>query len=112
MKNRKPPRIAQIIKVAPFHIVCLFTNGEMRYIDFKHLLDEWKTNEITMKLLDFEEFKQVSISESQTLQWTNVNVYLPFLPVHLQHQPYDLDPDVLYRQSTLINKKNKYNSNG
>jgi len=107
MKHIKPPRIAQIITIAPFCIVCLFTNGETRHIDFKHLLDEWKTNETTLKLLDFEEFKQVSISESKTLQWANINVYLPFLPTNLQHQPYDLDPDVLYQQSTLINKKRK-----
>ncbi len=102
MKNTKPPRIAKIVEIQPYQITCLFTNRETRKIDFAHLLQEWKANENTAKLLDFEQFKQVSISDSQTLQWANVLMHLPFLPTELQYQPYDLDPDVLYQQSVLI----------
>jgi DNA-binding XRE family transcriptional regulator len=101
----KPPRIAKIESITPFQIICLFTNGETRKIDFTYLLEEWKANEATAKLSDFEQFKQVSISDSQTLQWANVLMYLPFLPKELQLQPYDLDPDVLYQQSTPIAKR-------
>jgi DNA-binding XRE family transcriptional regulator len=96
------PRIAKIEDIIPFQITCLFTNGETRRIDFASLLEEWKANESTAKLLDFEQFKQVSISDSQTLQWENVLMSLPFLPEGLQSQPYDLDPDVLYQQSILV----------
>ncbi len=108
MKNIKPPRIAGIVSIEPYKITCLFTNGQTRQIDFAPLCEEWKTDKSIAKLLDFEQFRQVSISDTQTLHWENVQVYLPFLLIELQYQPYDLDPDVLYQQSVSVAvQKNK-----
>lgn len=99
MTTRKPPRIVEIISIEPYQITCLFTDGQIRLVNLQPLSDTWKQDTRTASLLDFDVFKQVSVSEHGTLHWTNVLVHLPFLPPELQYQPYDLDPDVLYEQS-------------
>lgn len=102
MTTRKPPRILEIISTEPYQVTCLFTDGQIRLVNLKPLLDSWKQDTRTAPLLNFDVFKQVSVSEHGTLHWTNVLVHLPFLPPDLQYQPYDLDPDVLYEGSLYL----------
>ena len=104
------PRITGIIKVEPFKVTVRWTTGEIRVLDFADLLVIWHSEtypaSTISKLLEYETFRYVSISESRTLYWPTV------LLAHLaydesgkaitKNSPLTLDPDVLYQASRPI----------
>ena len=97
------PRLTKIKKIEPFKVWTLWNNAEIREIDFDPLFQIWRQqkDENLLKLSDFEVFKQVSISESRTLEWKNLPITFTFKG-KTSVQPLELDPDVLYQNSTLI----------
>lgn len=94
------PSITKILKVEAFKILVMWDNGELRVIDFAKNFDSWKKeNNITLlPLMDKDVFKQVSISESGTLQWHNVFTKITWKGQE-RNEPLELDPVVLYEQS-------------
>lgn len=103
-KHKQPlPRITGIQAVEPFQITTLWTTGEVRQINFEPLFAQWKQDNDTRlyPLFDFDTFRQVSVSPTHTLAWPDVPVYLT-LGNRTTEGPLDLDPDELYRQSTLV----------
>lgn len=103
----KIPRITEIIKVEPFKITVRWTTAEIRVIDFEPLFAEWnlKPGDLDGKLLDYESFRQVSLGESFTLEWTNMLVRHPYFNQtkwEERESPFDLDPIILYQASRPI----------
>lgn len=99
------PRLSKIQKIEPFKVWMLWNNAEIREIDFEPLFQIWaeQKDENLLRLCNFEAFKQVSISESKTMEWKNLPVTFTFKG-KTSVQPLELDPDVLYQNSTLIRK--------
>lgn len=99
------PKIVRIIQVEPFKITTLWNTSEIRVLDFAPLFEAWEAEgDAKMAVLrDWEIFKQVAISEDRTLFWPNVPVSFTFKNTTCW-APLELDPLVLYDQSTLVKK--------
>ena len=98
-------RISKILKVEPFTITALWNNGEIRMNDFSKTFEQWKTSENThlLGLTIWEVFKNVSVTSEppRTLEWVNYPITITFNG-KIQTTPTDLDPDVLYQESTFV----------
>jgi DNA-binding XRE family transcriptional regulator len=98
-------RISKILSVEPFKITVIWNNGEIRINDFMKLFEQWKVSKNThlLGLSDWEVFKNVSVSHepSRTLEWVNYPITFTFKG-KTQTAPTDLDPDVLYQESTFV----------
>jgi hypothetical protein len=96
------PRISKILNVEPFKITALWNNGEIRINDFTKSFERWKESENAhlLGLTPWEVFKGVTVGESRTLEWINYPTKFTFNG-KTQTAPTDLDPDVLYQESTF-----------
>src|SRR5579872_3670036 len=108
-KTIKAPRILKITSVKGLTITCIFNNGETRELDFKELFKKWK---ITKKdpeyvLLDEVEFAKVAL-RNQTLSWKNVSTELPDLDGKMIAHPFEIGPDVLYKESKPAANQNHH----
>ena len=101
----KLPRIAKILSVEPFTITTVWTTGEVRTNDFSKSFERWKKNgnNHLLGLTPWEVFKGVSVGDSRTLEWKNYPTTFTF-GGKTQTAPTDLDPDVLYQESTFVRK--------
>ena len=99
------PRIAKILAIEPFKITALWTTSEIRDIDFMPLFSQWKQENDSrlFPLFDFDVFRQAAVSPAHTLHWPNLAIQVKLAKRTIEG-PLDLDPDELYRQSTLIQK--------
>ena len=97
------PRITKILKVNSFKILTIWNNAEVREINFEPLFQIWEQNNNTnlLQLHDYAQFQQVKVSDQHTLAWDNLPVTFQFKGQSFT-QPLELDPDVLYENSTLI----------
>ena len=77
----------------------------MRLIDFEIFFNEWQKekNEKLLRLKNFEDFNQVQISDEHTLVWHNLPVSYIFKN-QITTSGMDLDPDVIYKNSSLVRK--------
>ena len=102
---KRLPRIVNIVSVKKFVVRLLWNNGEVRDIDFKPMLEEWRKNKEAMyePLADPKVFKTVALSPERTLCWPSVSIKIKFKGITKEH-PLDLDPDVLYEKSKLIER--------
>jgi DNA-binding XRE family transcriptional regulator len=100
-------RISKIIAVEPFKITALWNNGEIRITDFETFFKKWKDSNNThlLALTVYETFKLVSVSAEppRTMQWANLPMMFTWKG-KIQTAPTDLDPDVLYQESTFVRK--------
>ena len=106
MKNFiKIPRILSIKTVEGFKITCIFNNGETRIIDFTELFRKWdvKKTDPEFILTDVNEFKNVWLRNS-TLSWKNVKIILTDFEGNNIIQPFELSPDLLFKNSIPILK--------
>jgi hypothetical protein len=100
------PRIKKIISVAPYTLVCEWTNGEIRAIQMEEKLKEWagEPNSIYKRLLDKAIFIKVKLdTASKTIFWDNL-IKMKDTDGTFFSAPLDLDPDVLYQMSVPVNK--------
>ena len=99
------PRITKIIQVEPFKIQLLWNNSEVREIDFDVFFKKWavENNQNLRRLENYEDFKQVTLSDEKTLIWHNLSTSFTFKGQNII-SPLDLDPDVIYENSRLIKK--------
>ncbi len=102
---KRLPRIVKVISIRNFIIKTLWNNGEVRDIDFKPLMEEWKENkeEMYAPLYDAKIFRSVSVSPEHTLCWPKIKIKLVFKGI-TKESTLDLDPDVLYEKSKLTEK--------
>jgi len=97
------PRIQQILNTAPYKILCLWTNGEIRTIDLENQIHEHLKNRkgvnVYSKLLDKQIFGQVQLNnEIGTLCWQNLTTMID-LDGKATLSDFDICPDVLYEIS-------------
>lgn len=105
-KTIKIPRILKIRSIKGFNIYCIFNNGETRVIDFKELFSKWKIskNDPEYLLLNEKEFKKVAL-RNQTLSWKNVKIELKDIKGEKTTHPYELSPDILYKNSQSVQEE-------
>ena len=109
-KTIKLARILKIKSIKNFSITCIFNNGETRVVDFEEYFSKWKVSKSDpeYKLLDFNEFRRVKL-RNQTLSWSNILIELPGFEGKKSVHPYELSPDILYRESKpVLEKKNRF----
>ena len=98
-------RISKILNVEPFKITALWNNGEIRTNDFTKTFEQWNVSKNThlLGLTEWEMFKSVSVTKEppRTLEWVNYPTTFTFKG-KIQTVPTDLDPDVLYKESTFV----------
>jgi DNA-binding XRE family transcriptional regulator len=97
------PRITKILKIEPFKVTLLWNNSEVRETDFSVWFQKWEQNSdiSLLRLKNYDDFKQVTLSEQKTLEWANLPVEITFKG-QKQSFSLELDPDVLYQNSQLI----------
>lgn len=94
----KPTRIIKILKIEPFKVTSLWSNGEVRMNDFADKLPIFHKSERLKPLLDFEKFSQISINEGDTLCWEDIKSKTSqgkFIPIAF-------DPDMLFESSVVV----------
>ena len=100
-------RISKIVSVEPFKVTVLWNNGEVRVTDFGPFFEKWNASQNThlLNLTNWETFKMVSVSDEppRTLQWKNLLNTFSWKG-KTQTAPTDLDPDVLFQESTFLRK--------
>ena len=109
-KTIKLARILKIKSVKDFKINCIFNNGETRVIDFNELFSKWKVSKSDPEylLLSEKEFKKVEL-RNQTLSWKNVKIELKDFNKKKTIQPFELSPDILYKESKpVLAQKGKF----
>ncbi|MEM9526421.1 MAG: helix-turn-helix transcriptional regulator [Bacteroidota bacterium] len=95
----KLPRIIKIYGVDNFVIKCVFNNGEYRFVDFNHLFEKWKGDDMEV-LKDEEVFLGVEL-ENGTLTWPNVRREMTLKSGKTFNVVYDISPAVLFEESEL-----------
>ncbi|PPK84693.1 uncharacterized protein DUF2442 [Neolewinella xylanilytica] len=102
----RPINILQITELKGHRISCVFNNGEYRTIDLLHLLDKWKPTpeSLTAELYDAEKVSGVAV-ENGTLTWPNITTCMHLLGPEEVEVPLDIDPAVLYENSTVDQKR-------
>jgi DNA-binding XRE family transcriptional regulator len=108
-KTNKIPRILKIAAVKGFRVTCIFNNGETMVLDFHELFKKWK---ITKKdpeyiLLNENEFGKVTL-RNQTLSWSNVQLELPDLTGNKVVHPYELSPELLYKEGYPLKDQDRH----
>lgn len=96
----KLPRILKINSINGFTIECIFNNGETRIIDFAGLFKKWKLKpgDPEYVLTNEKEFRKVSL-RNKTLSWKNVKIGLVDMDGNETIHPFEVSPDVLYKNS-------------
>lgn len=95
------PKIVKIKKIDGYKVTLDFNVEKNRIIDFEHFFThvinvQNRVNDPAQKLLnDVSEFKKIEIV-GNTVQWKNTGV-----EVRGVFYPYDLDPIVLFNNSTV-----------
>jgi len=102
----KLPRITEIIKIEPFKITCRWNTGEILVTDFETLFAKWKEEDYKLMypLFDYDSFKYVTLSSTNTLQWLNITYDFKNIEGTIIKSHLDLCPDVLYSNSKSIKK--------
>ncbi|OJV18442.1 MAG: hypothetical protein BGO21_23125 [Dyadobacter sp. 50-39] len=94
------PRIEEILSVEPFIIKSLWTDGQVRVMDFGKFLAEYNGNDKSPfgKILQPEIFIQAK-TDGRTILWENMTEMEDY-DGKLISAPLDFCPDVLFQHST------------
>lgn len=103
------PRILKINTVEGYKVSCLFSNGESRIIDFedffKNVIKASDSHPAYILLKDINEFCQLKIL-GHTIGWENTGLTLENFEGEEEFYYFDLDPIVLYDNSTSDESRN------
>ncbi len=104
----KIPRIIKINEIIGFTVYCAFNNGEHRIIDFKYLFKKWEVNEnsFNFPITKEEIFKEVKVVNN-TLSWPEITQKITLSNGMEFDAPYEIDPIVLYDNSTADEERNR-----
>ncbi|MBK6904829.1 MAG: helix-turn-helix transcriptional regulator [Saprospirales bacterium] len=107
-KTAKIPRIIQIIEVKRFKVHCVFNNGEYRVVNFEELFttDPFITDPFLRQLTDPVLFSGLELKNG-TLVWPQLTKKIKLSNGMEFDTPLDLDPVVLYEQSTPDERRNQ-----
>jgi hypothetical protein len=95
------PRIKKIVSISFFEIICEWTNGETRSIDFYKLKEKLQTKTFD-KILESNVFNTVKVDEvAKTLSWENQMPYTDYNGIQ-KMGAFDFCPDVLFQNSSLV----------
>ncbi|MDZ7898897.1 MAG: DUF2442 domain-containing protein [Arcicella sp.] len=94
----RAPRIIKILKIEPFKVILLWSNGEVRMNDFTDKLPIFHQSERLKPLVDFNNFSQVSINEGDTLYWKDIESKTS----QGKLIPIAFDPDMLFENSVVV----------
>lgn len=106
-KISSTPRIIRINKISGFKIYFALNNGEHRVIDFVELSNKLNFNKdkTSKQIMTNKVFKTVSISNN-TLCWESVKKKIKLKSGEEFNVSFELDPIVLYKNSTPDTKRN------
>ncbi len=108
------PEILRLLQVDPeaLSIIALWSNQEVRRIDFAPMFKKWRETGETelLRLEEPKKFKAVSISASKTLQWRTVRRAFTWKG-QTSYRATELDPYVLFDQSVLIKQEQPLTGN-
>lgn len=107
-KTAKIPRIIQIIEVKHFKVHCVFNNGEYRVVNFEELFKTvpFTTDPFLRQLTDPVLFSRLELKNG-TLVWPQLTKKIKLSNGMEFDTPLDLDPVVLYEQSTPDERQNQ-----
>jgi hypothetical protein len=91
----------KIIEVAPFYIVCLFNNGELRKLIVEPMLFVKINKTSADALFDKNIFNSVKIGEMGQLYWENIAT-MKDEKGNLIPCEYDLSPEFVYHHSKVV----------
>lgn len=110
----KIPHITEIKEInEDFFIKVIFDTGELRIIKFPDIFEKLNINipDAEKLIEEFDEFKMVKI-DNGTLSWNNVNQFIHLKDGTRKKIPFEIGPDVLYKNSSFLSKSriktNKY----
>lgn len=96
-------RITEILHINDYSLYCLFSNKEVRLLDFKSNFNEWKVKESDIEYSlysDVNKFKQFSLKNG-TLSWDFIGVSSIDNEGNKVFYPYEIDPSVLYEMGKI-----------
>jgi len=96
------PRVKKIVSVSPFIVDALWTNNEVRRIDFSKFLSEYsnKDNSIFFKILNENTFMKAK-TDGRTIYWEDLATMHDYNGKIIS-APLDFCPDVLFEKSVLV----------
>ncbi|MBD2754266.1 hypothetical protein [Spirosoma validum] len=94
-------RIRELLDIQNFQLTCRWSNGEIRVNDLTQEVRRWQKsrNQELAQLADPAKFK-TAFAQSGTIAFAGILVDTGDMGL----QPLDLDPDVLFAESSLIVK--------
>ena len=92
------PQIQNIVNIKDHTITVFFDNGEERSVDFYKFFDKSKRFEKIL-LEDYEQFKSVEVIEG-TLAWRSLGIWTKGFDGEKVFRYYDIDPGLLYENSS------------
>nr|WP_295925801.1 hypothetical protein [uncultured Dyadobacter sp.] len=94
------PRIRKILAIEPFVIKAVWTDGQIRVIDFQKFLAEYAGNDSSLfgKVLQADVFMQAK-TDGRTVYWDNI-AQMEDYDGSLIPAPLDFCPDVLFENAT------------
>lgn len=106
--SNMPPRILRLIQVdsVSLSIVALWSNREVRRIDFAPLMVTWEANgeRDLAQLSEASMFQSVTLSQTKTLQWKALKRAFTWKG-QTRYRATELDPYVLFDHSVFLRKE-------
>ncbi|TDE12415.1 hypothetical protein [Dyadobacter psychrotolerans] len=96
------PRVRKIVSVSPFTVDALWTNNEVRRIDFSKFLSDYfdKDKSVFFKILNEDTFMQAK-TDGRTIYWEGLATMQDY-DGNVISAPLDFCPDVLFEKSVLV----------
>lgn len=100
--QRRLIRPKKLVHVAPFNVVLLWSNGEIRLNDFATKVENWRVgdNKLLARLANPAVFMSAMIHDN-TLAFNKIKLRIPGVS---GTQPLDLDSDVLFKESVRLGR--------
>lgn len=100
---KKIHRIRQIEAIEGFNVICIFTNDEVRLLNFEKIFEKWNIlpNDVEYPLLKLQEFQKIKV-QNGTFAWDNIKVVVTDEAGIERTEDYEIDPVVLYKESVKI----------
>lgn len=96
------PRVKEIVSINPYSIDALWSNDEVRRVDFGKFLSEYfeKENSVYFKILNETTFGKAK-TDGRTIYWDGMTEMEDW-DGKIIASPLDFCPDVLFEESFLI----------
>jgi hypothetical protein len=97
-------RIREVLNVEPFQITCRWSNGEIRINDLSQKIAYWQKSRYSeLALLAEPEKFKTAFAQNGTIAFAGILIDTSDTGL----QPLDLDPDVLFTESSLVARSPK-----